>query len=206
MLLGYEKRGAALMAIDAGGWVGYALKRSDGLDSREAYEDFADQYWTVGKWINDHPDVYPTLSDFINTIAQMDSIGQVKSGSGAWPGYNPWVSKEEDKQHYYENVGKYDWYISGWDDWDPDVRARSSERRDEYRAMRRKSNDQLDTANQFLWINVGARVFSILQTAVLARRVDEPDLSSARDDKRLSYHVRPSGFDGGTVSLEYRFR
>jgi hypothetical protein len=206
--LGHKWRGAALIALEAAAWTGYFYYRDKGLDSRSAYEGFADKYWSISKWIDDHPLVYPQN---LSTPEQMDSVGMVHSGSEEWPGYIPWVSKQEDKQHYYENIGKYDWYISGWSDYNPDADPfmRDTDLRNQYRDMRKKSNDQLETADNFVYLSLGVRVFSIVETLFLARAAGDDGGSGAAEEEtegRLHLHARPKGFDGGEVFLQYSFK
>jgi hypothetical protein len=210
LYLGYKWRGAGLMALEIAAWTGYFYYRNQGLDSRDAYEGFADQYWTQSKWIDHHPDVYP---EDLSTPAQMDSVGREKAGSYEWPGYMIWVSKEDDKQHYYENLGKYDWFISGWADFDPEVYPFMTETalRDEYRAMRKQSNDQLETADTFIYVSLATRVFSIVETLFLVRMSGGDDDAGSGDpagisQNQLRIRTRPRGWDGGEIALEYSFK
>ena len=208
LYLGYTWRGAGLMALEVAAWAGYFYYRDQGLDSREAYESFADTYWSTDKWISDHPVVWP---EQLSTPEQMDSVGAIWSGTGSWPGYMPWVSREEDKQHFYENVGKYDWFISGWSDFDimQDPFMRNTDLRDQYRAMRKESNDQLETADKFIYLSLATRVFSIVETLFLVRSADRDDAgeeSTSMSENRLRLRARPRGFDGGEISLEYSFK
>jgi hypothetical protein len=207
--MGYEKRGIALLAAEITAWAGYFYYNNDGLDKRDEYEAFADQYWNQDKWIDDHP--CPTLPPTDRTLEDIEQCGQESSGSGLWPGYIPWVSKEEDKQHYYENIGKYDWYISGWSDWDPaaDPYEKQTDLRTQYRAMRGESNDALDTANSFIWLSVAARAFSIAETAIIVhnrRGAAKSAAGGAGGGTPVSVRARPRGYSGGEVALEVRFK
>jgi hypothetical protein len=202
--MGYYKRGIALVLVEIAAWSGYYVNHSDGMDERDGYEAFADQNWNQQKWIDDHP--CSTLPPSGRTLEDIEDCGQASSGSGAWPGYIPWVSKEEDKQHYYENVGKYDWYISGWSDWDPlaDPYKQDTALRDQYRAMRQESNDSLDDANAFIWLSVAARAFSLAETAIIVHNKRNSDPGDAGSGMALK--ARPRGFDGGEIALEVRFK
>jgi len=203
--MGYEKRGVALMALEVAAWAGYFYNENEGMNKRTDYENFADAHWDQQRWADWHYDVYPTFTGF--TPAQMDSVGRAKSGNGAWPGYSPWVSKEEDRQHYYENIGKYDWYISGWEDYDPDLAPRNTDIRDQYRAMRKESNDQLDQANQFIYLSLATRVFSLVETSVLIMKSRKAyDEEHASLDNRWMFRARPQGMHGGQVYVEYWFK
>lgn len=206
--MGYQGRGIALMAVEVAAWTGYFLKHDDGMEGRDAYEAFADQYWTQRKFIDDHPLVYPNTGW---TQDDLEQEGQAVSGSGGewWTGYIPWVSKEEDKQHYYENIGKYDWFVSGWSDYDPTQNPplAESELREQYVEMRNQSNDDLDDANAFVWVSLATRVFSIAETAIIVHnRREKPEQASRGFDPPVALRARPRGFDGGELALEVRFK
>lgn len=208
LTMGYKVRGIALMAVEVAAWTGYVKYHGDGMDERDAYEAYADQYWSEDKFVDDHPLVYP-LPD--QTLEYLEEQGRAVSGSGGdwWTGYIPYVSKEEDKQHYYENLGKYDWFVSGWSDYDPtvDPPLAESAQRETYRGMRAESNDDLDTANSFVWISLATRVFSIAETAIIVhgRRDKEPH-ASVDHGVPVALRARPRGFDGGELALEIRFK
>jgi len=206
--MGDYKAGIPALALEIIAWTGYFTKHDQGLETRSEYEAFADANWSQGKWIEDHPHVYPNADVLgINTPAQMDSIGAIVGPSGVWPGYIPWVSKEEDKQHYYENIGKYDWYISGWTDFDPDAIPQDTPLRDQYRAMRIKSNDQLDTANNFIYLSIGVRVWSLVYTTLKVKRVRAAAETAVLDThNHFAFRAEPKGLSGGVVALEYWFK
>jgi hypothetical protein len=207
--MGYEKRGIFLMALEVVAWTGYYTNHNDGMDERDAYEAFADAHWDFDKWIDEHPSSCPAT-----TLEQLEECGQASSGSGDWPGYIPYVSKEEDKQHYYENIGKYDWYISGWSDWDPadydplkdPPYATETDLRTEYRDMRAQSNESLDTANEFVWVSVAARAFSLVETAIIIHNRRADAAAGGGEGTPISLRARPRGYSGGEVALEVRFR
>jgi hypothetical protein len=207
--MGYYKRGIALMAVEAGAWSGYLYKHNQGLDTRDEYEAFADAHWDQGRWIDNHYLVYPDVGW---TLEELEQRGRDTSGSGVWPGYSPWVSRESDKQHYYENIGKYDWYVSGWADYAPGTTPDDlapggvlSELREEYRDMRHESNTQLDAANRFIYLSIAARVFSLVETTMLVNRSPDERAGGAQDN-RWMLRARARGNDASEVALEYWFK
>jgi len=208
LTMGYKLRGIALMALDVGMWTGYAINHQDGLDMRDEYEAFADQYWEQQRFIDQHPLVYPLTGQ---DQEYLEEQGRAVSGSGGewWTGYVPWISKEDDKQHYYENIGKYDWFVSGWSDYDPtlDPPLAKSALRDEYREMRNASNNSLDDANAFVWVSLAARAFSIAETAIIVHNRREDGAQSSRgSDLPIAIRARPRGYTGGELALEVRFK
>jgi hypothetical protein len=200
--MGYYVRGFALAAIEAAAWTGYFKYHDDGLQGREAYEGFADANWAESRWITSHPAVEGLPPDE-QTFENLDLIGRTTWGQ-SWPGYHTYAPKAEQKQNYYENIGKYDWFISGWSDWDPLSKPANTALRDEYRAMRKTSNDDLKTADQFIYLSIATRVVSLLDTYLLARRAKKAD-QARQQGKDLSLKARPKGMRAGEVYLQVKF-
>lgn len=208
LTMGYEKRGIAFMVVDALAWTGYFKNHSDGMDERAAYEQFADTHWSESRWVSNFPNIcpQPPLS-----VEDIEKCGKLTSGQNIWPGYIPYVPRDEDKQHYYENLGKYDWYISGWDDWKGwDTAAQDyhtqTDNRTTYRSMRQKSNDSLDDADAFLWVNFAMRAFSIAQAAIIIHNQrGNTETGGGGGGVPVTLEARPRGYTGGEVALEVRF-
>jgi hypothetical protein len=203
--MGYYVRGVALAGIEAAAWAGYINYRDQGLESRAAYESFADEHWTHAKWVADHPAVEGLPPSFHN-FESIDSIGRT-SWTG-WPGYHTYAPKDEQKQNFYENIGKYDWFISGWADWNLATKPRDTDLRTTYRAMRKESNDQLDTADKFIYLSIATRVFSVLETYLLVRkkRSEEKAVETGSAESSFRFSARPTGMASGKVFVEYKFR
>jgi hypothetical protein len=204
--MGYYKRGIALVVAEAVAWTGYSVNHSNGTDKRTEYEAFADAHWSEDKWILDHPCNVEQIGDGQRNLENLELCGQAGSGSDVWPGYIPFVPKSKDKQHYYENLGKYDWYISGWEDWNPAAipYAHDTTLRTEYRQMRIQSNTELDHADAFIWVSVAARAFSLVETAILVHnRRGEP---AGAGGGQIALRARARGWDGGELALEVGFK
>ncbi len=203
--MGYYKRGAALIASEILMWTGYFYYHGKGLDEREVYERFADTHWSIDHWILNHPDAYPLEL----TFAELDSIGKEKwQGGGSWPAYHPWIDKAVDKQGYYEVIGKYDWFISGWSDFDPtkDPLDHDTDLRTQYRSMRKDSNDHLKLADRFVYVSIAIRTFSLVQTIILSRSGGKDAVSgSIRLGENLDLAIRAKGIRTTQFVLEYNF-
>jgi len=197
LYLGHYVRGGLLLGAEIAAWTGYAYYQDKGLDGRAEYESFADAHWDYDKWIDDH---LATEGLVDPTFAELDSIG--RNHWDQWPGYHTWYSKEEEKQNYYETIGKYDWFISGWEDWDGT--SHDTSLRTTYRGMRTASNDDFDTADKFIYLSIATRVFSLIDTYFLVRRAESD--ASAKAESGLSIKARATGLASGEVALVYRFQ
>lgn len=212
LALGYKYRGVALVAVEVTAWVGYAHYRNQGLDERATYEAFADEHWDHDRWIQDHlateQMVFEGVATRPVTFEELDAYGRSTAWpTSQWPGYHTYHPKATEKQNYYENLGKYDWFISGWDDWNPAIT--NTARRDQYRAMRKESNDDLDDADKFIYLSIATRVYSLLETFFLVRshnRAVETGAVDAPDrDRHYAFTARSTGVVSGEVALEIRF-
>jgi hypothetical protein len=206
--LGYTWRGLTLVAIEAVAWVGYGINRSQGLDQREQFEAFADANWDWDEWILKHNATAQYVQDNPGFQAEdmtfpiLDEYGRTDwAASKMYPGYHTTAFKATDKQNYYENIGKYEWFISGWKDWDG---AMGTDLRTEYRNMRNSSDDNLHTANRFLWLSVGARLFSFVETIILVNRDHNKKVDEA---SKVGYRLnaRSTSLYSGEVAFEVNF-
>ena len=87
---GSMKRAAAFFAIEVGLWTGFAAFRGNAQDKEDEYKALADEFWDFFVWI-------PGADNTSGHTIDVDSMG------------NPIKSNE-----YYENIGKYDKFNSGW--------------------------------------------------------------------------------------------
>ncbi len=202
--LGYYKRGIALVAAEVLAWTGYFHYHDKGLDERKDYENFADENWDFDRWIDWHPDAYPL--DL--TFAELELWGKGKpiGPDAPWPAYHTYFPKETEKQNYYETIGKYDWFISGWADFDPIAQPHDTDLRTLYRGMRKTSNDHLKTADRFIYLSLAARAFSIVEIILLTRDPGQDSVPGAAGaGSGFDLTIRPVGFTKTELALEYRF-
>lgn len=161
---GHLWNGLPLVAADVATWLGYAHYQSEGDAWKETYEAFADAHWDEGRWQSQlaYADSFPPNP--------WDSYWDPASP------YNcdcspPYIPRTEDEREYYENLGKYNHFFPGWEDWtlayDPENPA--SLRR-QYVDMRIESNGNYENADTLLGVAAATRLLSIIQTYWLVRR------------------------------------
>ena len=203
IVTGHWLRGLPFVAVDIATWVLYAHYETEGRDWRSTYEAFADAHWrytgdTNGNGnidVDETPGWQENLRDYYD--------GQYGLNYDYWDPsspYNctcPYIPKEEDKQHYYENIGKYLYYYPGWDDWewngDP-ATSDSRSRRLEYGEMRQESNTNFDNATNMIVVAMATRLASMVQTVLLMR-----------NDTR-NVELRPMRFSGRGAGLRIAYR
>ena len=204
-----SKRGLAFLGLELLSWGGYYYYDKKGEDKRTEYQDYADEHYDPARyrdlineicgkyenWPND-PD-WPCMDCEYEHCREDVGPGEGYSESKCGILRGHFILPEEKGQHYYEDLGKYDKYIFGWDDWyeayepnrdviswsdwepgvpwpvtvapwDESIGMRSAHR-ESYRQMRRDSNDALDRATYFTWFVVVNHVASALDAAFMAR-------------------------------------
>jgi hypothetical protein len=180
--MGY-KRGYVMMALDVASWIGVKHYHDLGHEKREAYYAYLDEHWSEDR-----------LAAAFGYGDEVGSFfyGETMEDVGDYTTLSLWVSREDDEREYYENAGKWDQFVFGWDDfidprgmpdwwadtdptWDEytdlDARIlkdlRVSSHREVYRAMRIDSNDQFDNRDTLIYVNMFTRLFSMFQVAYL---------------------------------------
>ncbi|MFO7607661.1 MAG: hypothetical protein R6X35_00500, partial [Candidatus Krumholzibacteriia bacterium] len=121
-LSGY-RRGYLMMAADIFAWTQVAKHHGDGKDLSDAYYVFADAHYSDAKLWKAYanpsaldegdPDYHELFGEggyYFQNVIGMNDVGDLDNLS-------LYVSKEEDRREYYENLGKWDQFIFGWDDY-----------------------------------------------------------------------------------------
>ncbi len=98
--------------IEIGLIAGYFINYNDGLDKETDYQDFADIHYNRDQQFfaqNDLIEDPMNNSNFYADHFRLDGIEKLDDDS--------WYIWENNTQHFYEDIGKYNKYIFGWDDW-----------------------------------------------------------------------------------------
>ena len=194
--MGYKGRALGHWALEAGCWTGTVYWRNRGFDKRHEYEDYADEHWHTARWASAWLEEQPDWLDWIDA-SEWDAMAWDQTCDVALdldeghPGYlqshyAPWA---EDPQHYYENLGKYDWYRWGWDDYDCSDDHKDpvpGSHRWTYGKMRNESDLYFDRAHGFLTVLLLGRVVSLVDTyIILVREERGQSPEQIRDGWRL---------------------
>ena len=225
--MGYT-RGYFMMAADIVAWTQVAKYHDEGEDLTDDYLAFADKHYSDELLLEGYRtggssdlertgqgDIYFnsfTLDKFFYEVADLQQL----------PLY---VTKEDDFREYYENLGKWDQFIFGWDDY---TRASEydypydgyvptltradlqhpwvSKNRDTYRLMRDEANDAYLKRDRWLYVNIGLRVFSVLQTAYLSGLLGgDPGEELEVAGHAVQIIAQPAGWDKGALAATVSF-
>ncbi|MBU8921521.1 MAG: hypothetical protein KOO63_06855 [Bacteroidales bacterium] len=193
-------RAPVFMALDAYLWYGYKDNYDRGKDFKREYEAYCDAHWSEERFLAQHP----------------ECIGY--GGCDDWEMYNEigpasqdfffiYIPRDLDREEYYENCGKYDAFVFGWDDWDDtgwDYQYETFQpwtpHRTEYWRIRDESDKYLVRADQHIMLAIINRVVSMLDSAWLAYTINRGSV----DDGGLTLDFTP-GREMSTVGISYRF-
>jgi len=221
--IGY-KRGYFMAAADIFAWTQVAKYHSEGGENRDKYIAFADAHYTDELLVDGYSTAHSTPE------------GEYRDGQGSlyFPGHGSiegpedldnlplYVTKDEDFREYYENLGKWDQFVFGWDDYirpddypgytptddrDPDLlQPWVSRNRETYRVMRNDSNQAYKSRDRWLYANIGLRLFSVLQVAYLQGMLGGgPAQEMEVAGHRIEFQATPMGLYRGSLSAKVSF-
>ena len=98
--------------IEIGLIAGYFINYNDGVDAEAKYEDYADLHYNRDQQCFAQDDLIEhdmNNSNFYADHFRLDGIERLEDDS--------WYVWENNTQHFYEDIGKYNKYVFGWDDW-----------------------------------------------------------------------------------------
>jgi hypothetical protein len=201
---GSKVKGIIFLGIEVLGWAAWANYRSSGNNRTDEYEAFADAHWY------DQP--------YWDSLQSYRGIDKWEDDQ-AFAHHLPWKINENgdtvaDHNHeYYENIGKYDQFVWGWDDLrqiDSVINSSSPEvsfgsgRRQEYVIMREDANKDYDKARAAGIVLIANHVVSALEAAFSAKRFNRRAQQASKFDvkvKMATIEDKP----GPWVNIAYRF-
>ena len=170
--------------IEIGLIAGYFINYNDGLDKEAAYEDYADDNYKRSQQYEVQELVIDLHNDDIYTDAHFRLDGIDAENGIIW---------ENNTQHFYEDIGKYDKYIFGWDDWYSNYQADTlgvylqgwinqsnieSDLREEYIVLRQNAEESYDKAEMFSFGIVANHILAAIDAVRLTKKYNRGYLSN----------------------------
>ncbi|HQY20353.1 MAG TPA: hypothetical protein PLX80_05850 [Ignavibacteria bacterium] len=153
-------KAAIFFAIEIGLWTAYGVYEGNGNEQTDYYKGVADKNWSVNKyaqWLVDQQftgfgSITDPQSQDLNTLRRQINIVEAQNFSHQLPPYGD--------QQYYELIGKYQNFVVGWADADPNISKNSAspnyygtyktEMFNTYAVDRQTANDYYNKANTSL--------------------------------------------------------
>jgi hypothetical protein len=188
-------RAALYATIEAAGWTAFAVTSSRGGELTDDFQRYADDHWSVVRYIDWLGENYSRWSDSaVNKAVVADALLRIyRSNDPSRPewervdfeqlnrieravrgGFSHTLPRHGEQQ-YYEEIGKYVQYRSGWDDhdrsgdtliYDP---AHVTGRNQAYMDKRADANDFLGYASTALGAIIVNHLASMLDAVLTAR-------------------------------------
>jgi len=174
-----SKRGWFHIGADIISWAAYLHYHDLGKSKEDEFQNYADAHWSRDRW-------YSTGTD----------------SGGACVECNHGTPEDQlltnfyanNRQQYYEDIGKITTYFTGWDDYigaaGLDPRFTSANRRF-YKGMRDQSNNFLKNADYGIASALVNRVVSAVDVFRMLKRRSSPMLG---EDTQLKFHLRTKPF------------
>ncbi|MEE9166068.1 MAG: hypothetical protein V3U24_01180 [Candidatus Neomarinimicrobiota bacterium] len=122
---GEKTRSLVFAGLEVAGLVAWYRFRRKGEDKITDYERFADEHWSLQSWVEwagylyaqgeEYHDVIIDGTHHLKIILDGRLVSSDTLGSPDWQGDLEALEVIRSSE-FYENVGKYDQFVSGWDD------------------------------------------------------------------------------------------
>ncbi len=220
---------ASIELASIAGWVQWNKQAED---IRKQYEQFGDIHWTLKGWVentllipvisvSEYPDFRidgtHKLSLHLSGILA-DNFGEFVSSDSLvdhpeWI-YSDNISLSKD-QHFYENIGKYDQFVGGWDDIDQwyseektvedtvEIILKTPNKND-YLNDRAHSNQFLKLANYAVTAVMFNHLISGLEAVLTNQRQARDKVKQSKTDVGLYYDPKTKYGIGG-ISVSYNW-
>ena len=225
-------KSAIFAGVEVASIVSWVQWNKQAEDIRKEYELFGDTHWSLKSWVEN------TLLTPVAGLIQYDdfkldgthnldlhltgslaeTFGEFIS-SDSLVSYPQWIYSDEisilQDQHFYENIGKYDQFVGGWDDiLDFYIEEKTVEdtieiilmtpNKNDYNNDRARSNDLLTMANYAVTAIMFNHVISGIEAVLTNQRNARRKAEQSKTDVGLYYDPRNKyGIGGITVSYKW---
>ena len=131
---------ATFLSVEIGSIVAWNYFKNEAMSKKDAYQNFADENWTLINWITNRfsppTHIHDTRSwtnfsaltsltgthdlDLIISGNLANELNLTRVSSDSLEAHPDWVSTGDiivvRDRHFYENIGKYDQFLGGWSD------------------------------------------------------------------------------------------
>jgi len=161
-----NKRGWIHLGLEGATWVSYIYYHDRGKTKEDEFEAYADEKWDYARWIASDPG--HAGSDADNLILNF---------------------QQNNRQQYYEDIGKLPVYWSGWEGYtDPPADAQT---RRFYYGIRNDSNNFLKNARYAI---VGGFVNRIVSAVDVLRLLKNRGRANLGNDTQIKFNMRTRPF------------
>lgn len=112
-----KKYGFIYTAIEVVALTSYFIYNKKGHDKIDEYEKFADEHYNRDKYMEVKSDLVDRAIEYADETNTLNIYVEYDSENKEFYEGQHFSLDEENTQHYYEDIGKYNKYIFGWDDW-----------------------------------------------------------------------------------------
>ena len=225
-------KSAIFIGVEAASIVGMLQWNKQAEDIRKQYELFGDNHWSIINWVEN------TLLNPITGLIQYEDFkldgthklelhlsGSLAEAFGEFVSsdslvtHPEWIYSDElsifQDQHFYENIGKYDQFVGGWDDafeWyivektveDTIEIILMTPNKNDYNNERDKSNQYLKLANYAVTAIMFNHVISGIEAVLTNQRKARSKAEQSKTDVGLYYDPRNKYGIGG-ISVSYKW-
>jgi len=163
---GNKGMAALYLSLEAAFITGNIYFTTRGHQKVGEYEAYADLNWDVERWLENYNPLYDASTH--SAVVYVDNRAYSPHILSGTSGYNAMMADIDDgyqsitimkDYHFYENIGKYEQFKSGWNDWsaggeepgnpDEGIYPKYSENQYLYAGMRRTANQILKAGGYF---------------------------------------------------------
>ena len=226
-------KSAIFIGVEAASIVGMLQWNKQAEDIRKQYELFGDNHWSIINWVEN------TLLNPVTGLIQYEDFkldgthklelhlsGSLAEAFGEFVSsdslvtHPEWIYSDElsifQDQHFYENIGKYDQFVGGWDDafeWWYIVEKTVEDTieiilmtpyKNDYNNERDKSNQYLKLANYAVSAIMFNHVISGIEAVLTNQRKARSKAEQSKTDVGLYYDPRNKYGIGG-ISVSYKW-
>jgi hypothetical protein len=186
--------GALFLGLEAAFWGGRFYYKSKGEDLEDEYIEFADEKWDIAKWFEacgTHEYNMLENSHHIYVVCNGQQYIVNDSLPGNLPNYielaHSGLLQPIKNRDFYENIGKYDQFSGGWEDFsdynpNPDTLI-VTPLRDNYLTKRYDSNQALKAASKFFTAVMFNHLISAFHAQIAAKHY------SSESEEKYSWQI-----------------